>query len=256
MLTTKDETLGLDRCESILFVYYQAFKGRLLNGLIHNIGSPLQSLVFFLEFLEIESPKTFQSQFRDVSSQLGSIISYFDDFRYFDKMAHSPEMNLDIYGFYQLFSKILKADLFFKHSVSLEIQSSVGITLLEMPSKVFVLIFVELVNNALKALRKVEGEKKLIFKLNVTESKNSIIVGVGDSGCGWDVSLDSSTFFKPSYSFWPFFDTKVSEIPSFGMGLFCVKKLLVEYGGSISLTRSSEGMSWVELILPVRDVFI
>lgn len=245
--------------EELLFIYYQAFKGRLLNGLIHNIGSPLQSLMFFVEIMKMEDKffrklENLQSRLDSVYHDLNVIINTFNDFRMLDQLVDSMEKNLNFPDFFWLFSRVLKTDLFFKHNVSLEVRSNVRLAYLGVPSRIFVLIFVELVNNALKSLKRVEGSKRLVFYLEVPDEQERAIIGIGDSGYGWDSSHDVSILFHPLYFSWdPLKKGIYQEVPSFGLGLSCVRELCSKYEIDISLKRL-DNMSWVRLTLPVYGV--
>lgn len=249
-----------DICESILLLYYYAFKGSLLNGLIHNIGSPLQSVLLLFEFPDLTSilgrgrglEETVGSHISAVSTELKGLGETFEDFRMLEQMVETDERTLNIPDFFNLLSKILWADLFFKHNVKLSIKSDFHFMVPDVPSRIMVLVFVELVRNALKALRRTEGSRKLEFVLNVSEAGNKAIIGVGDSGCGWASNTDVSQLFEPYYSGWDPLDTYDSEIPSFGLGLYCIKELLSWYGGEVLIRRDS-GTTWATLVVPFSE---
>lgn len=249
-------SLDIESCETILFMYYQMFKGRLLNGLIHNVGSHLQSIIFLVQLLDVEdnrSSEGSQTHINAIYNALNNISDIFDDFRILDQMTDNREKTLNLGEVYRLFSRILKADLFFKHNISLEIRSGGESIFPEIPSRMFLLVFVELVNNALKALSRVDGEKKLIFDVRITGEQQTAVIRIGDSGCGWSSDADPLDFFKPSYFFWPPVEVRVGEKPSLGLGLYCARELVGQYGGTISLSRS-DSISWVELTLPIYPV--
>lgn len=251
-IITKAET-----CESVLLLYYHAYKGRLLNGLIHNIGSPLQSVMFLFEFLETknfgggdkELREIVDSQLTVVSRELQGVAETFENFRILERMVESYERTLNLPDFLRLFSKVLWTDLFFKHNVKLSIKSDLHFIVPDMPSRIICLIFVEIVRNALKALKRTEGSRKLEFVLNVADDRNKVVIKVGDSGCGWSLDTDTSALFQPYHSRWDPLDVSEIEIPSFGLGLHCVRELISFYGGEISLSRYDD-MTWVTLVLP------
>jgi len=246
--------------EEILLLYYYAFKGKLLDGLIHNIGSPLQSVMFLMELMESSEnvPSDFAkivgSKLELVSREVRTVADTLNDFRFFHQLAESKEGTLNVSEFYHLFARILKADLFCKHNVSISIESTLRVAIPKMPSRIFVLIFVELVRNALKAIKSTGNRGIMKFQLdNDPMSGDRIIVRVGDTGCGLIAEVDLHTFFKPSYSSWNLSGKDVTEMPSFGLGLYCVRDLLSFYGGEISLKRDAD-FTWAEAIIPVETV--
>jgi signal transduction histidine kinase len=246
--------------EEILLLYYYAFKGKLLDGLIHNIGSPLQSVMFFMEFMESSrnAPSDFakivESKLELVSQEVRIVADILSDFRSFQQLAESKEAILNIPEFYHLFARILRADLFCKHNVSISIESTLRVAIPRMPSRIFVLIFVELVRNALRAIKSTGNKGMMKFQLDDDPmSRDRIIVRVGDTGCGLTTGVDLHTLFKPSYSSWNLSKKDVMGMPSFGLGLYCVRDLLFSYGGEISLRRDAD-FTWAEVIIPVETV--
>ncbi|MEJ5300860.1 MAG: ATP-binding protein [Thermodesulforhabdaceae bacterium] len=246
--------------EAILLLYYYAFKGKLLSGLIHNVGSPLQSVMFLVELmgstvnLLSDFDETAKPKLDIISREVKIIADTFSDFRILQQLADSEEEVLDVCEFYHLITRILKADIFCKHNVSISIKSSLRVAIPQMPSRVFVIMFVELVRNALKAIKSSSDKGGVEFCIDPsTLSKHEIIVRVIDTGCGWDPDFDSSLLFQPSYSSWDFPKEDFDEIPSFGLGLCCIQDLLSIYGGSISVNRDNN-FTQVEMKIPARMI--
>ncbi len=241
-----EEKNKINKCYEILKLYYDAFKGDLLWGVIHNISTPLQNIRFALDFVKKDLDITYLNL---VEGELSRVFDVLEDFKNIEIFLAERHNNFTFEEVFALISKVLRSDLFFKHHVSLTIDMRENPFLPFHPQE-FVLIFIELVRNALTALRFVDAPRELIF--SVWTDPSSLIFGVGDNGCGWSDETEVMSFFEPGFRNWPegkHLDYEVGI--SLGMGLYCVKKLLEKHNSRVELVRS-KGISWAYVNVPLE----
>ncbi len=245
----------MDQHETVLTLYFRAFQGSLLHGVIHNLSTPLQSLMFLLSFLSREVSPTGQVEGTSecgsqelsrkivmMEEEVSKMCRICEEFRLLDQMVVHETPMVNIPECFGVFSKVLNANLFVKHFVRLSIRGDEGINVISIPARVFTLIFTELVQNAISALKRVEhGRKMMVFRARRDEIRGEVRIEVGDNGCGWHPSQDATSFFAPSVSRWPHLGEGCEdECAHVGMGLFCVRGMLRQYHGEIELFRQGD----------------
>jgi C4-dicarboxylate-specific signal transduction histidine kinase len=101
-------------------------------------------------------------------------------------------------------------------------------------------VLLNLIMNAREAMEKTAGEK--IIEVTSSVERNSIIIGVADSGPGVPPVLKKKIFD-------PFFTTK-KDSP--GIGLSVCYRIVVDHGGSFSVLTSKWGGAEFRVAIPIE----
>lgn len=251
-----------------------AHMGRLLRGLIHNINGPLQNISMLLELMErnhakieghlqSEIPASLRDALRPLcDGQKGRIQRILDQVRVFSEMLkdfmvlqeiESNESEVEINVILEKLSRAYRADLFFKHHVTVTLRPAPKVPLLRLRGRHLVPALEHLVENAVLSMR-ASIEKTLILSSEVTEQH--VIVEVKDSGCGLPKDRSPEELFQPFVTAWP--DEVRSADKTFrhtGLGLTLARKLLEPYGAAVVLKDEENGGSAARVILPKSGTF-
>jgi signal transduction histidine kinase len=105
--------------------------------------------------------------------------------------------------------------------------------------------FVNVLDNAVKY-----SESGTSINLRVQKLINYIIVEIEDEGIG----IDKSDYTKIFKRFYRGNAKKVVESEGSGVGLYLVRRILEEQGGSIRVKKSLSGGSVFQLTLPIEEI--
>ncbi|SMC19455.1 Histidine kinase-, DNA gyrase B-, and HSP90-like ATPase [Desulfacinum hydrothermale DSM 13146] len=246
--------------------------GRLMRGLIHNINGPLQNISMLLELMERNhtrmedlvaslSDQDGSDLPRLLDSEKGRLGRLLEQVRLFSDMLrdfmilHEIEANeseIDVNQILERLGKIYKADLFFKHHVSLRLELAPHVPLLRVLGRHLVPALHHLIQNGLTALR-AASEKELVLATDVFQDE--VWIRVEDNGCGLSDQVPTEELFTPFATHWP---SEVNEQEKgrnhLGLGLALAQHLLSPYGAQVRLEPMETGTRAV-VILPVPGTF-
>ncbi len=251
-----------------------AHMGRLLRGLIHNINGPLQNISMLLELMERNHAKIeghLQSETaaaaRDAlrplcDGQKGRIQRILDQVRVFSEMLkdfmvlqeiESNESEVEINVILEKLSRAYRADLFFKHHVTVTLRPAAKVPLLRVRGRHLIPALEHLVENAVLSMR-ASKEKNLVLSSEVTEEH--VIVEVRDTGCGLPKDRSLEELFEPFVTAWPD-DIRSADKTArhMGLGLTLARKLLEPYGAAIALKPGESGGTTARVVLPKSGTF-
>ncbi|TKJ39740.1 hypothetical protein CEE37_10710 [candidate division LCP-89 bacterium B3_LCP] len=217
--------------------------GRQINGITHNLNSPLTGLMGSVELMAMKYPE-FSSDLDvilELSKTLRDSIAALQN-KYEIETNHTrTAININ----YTLKNNLahLRADLFFKHFVECTPEFGKDIPNLSGSYADFALTFEEILLNAIDAQRE---QNEGWVGVRTYRQDSSIFVEISDKGPGFtDEALRNA--FQP---FWP----EIKEIDEgrvhLGMGLFMCKQWLKPYGGDIELNNPEEGGALVRVRIP------
>ncbi len=250
-----------------------AHMGRLLRGLIHNINGPLQNISMLMELMERNHAKleehleahgaSVQDGWRPLcEGQKGRMQRILDQIRGFSEMLkdfmvlqeiETTESELELNLILEKLSRIYRADLFFKHHVTVIMRPAAKAPLLRLRGQDVVPALKHLVENAVLSMR-ASKEKTLVLSTEVTG--NQVVVEVRDTGCGLPKDRSMEELFQPFVTAWPD-EVRSADKTSrhFGIGLTLAQKLLEPYGASISLKSEESGGTSARVFLPTAGTF-
>jgi signal transduction histidine kinase len=245
----------LPQCfEAVFAKERQSYMGGFTQGLIHNINGPMQNMSMLTELILAGQDRANQfvlahcsndldpwkpihekqkQRLQQLSGQITALTEMLRDFMQLSELERSAsEVNLN--DVVTRLLKALRADLFFKHQVELELRLARDLPLIRILASHLITSLVHLFQNAMLAMRE-SLEKRLIIETR--REGNAIWLTFRDSGCGF--SPDQQAYLlDPFYSGWPAEILKSSrQERHLGLGLFAVRYLLGSHGVRVSLER-------------------
>jgi signal transduction histidine kinase len=255
----------LDRCFRELVRYYRHSScGQLSRGLIHQMNSPLQVLLFQLELLEQRSQEELRILL-EVGNPSGEKLQALQRYRQQKTRQFRLELenirtlarrvvlqgsyeedadcvDIDLNELYRRELDLYLAQPFFRHKVEKSLHFQEGLPRLRGHYLDFSQSFRNLLENALEAM---EGSERCCLTVATALEDGRLILHVGDTGPGISPKIRSRVFE-------PFFTTKGNRShPRAGLGLFMARRLLAPYDGEIRLD-SVPGETWATVSLPVK----
>jgi C4-dicarboxylate-specific signal transduction histidine kinase len=221
--------------------------GKLTSAIAHEIRQPLNSIKILTDgvlFWNREKQKTSYEEmienFEDISKFVNKIDGIIKNLKL---MINSPEkietglfnVNNIIKDVLNLYGQKLK-----DHSIIVVESFDENIDEFTLSEQQFQQVIINLVENAIHALGKVDKKDKKI-SIETKELTNKIIIRISDNGTG--ISNENK-----SKIFEPFFTTR-QDIESMGMGLFVVKNILKTINSNIIVKDNNEGSAIFEIEL-------
>ena len=197
--------------------------GKRVQGIVHNLNSPLNSVIGFAQLLADDYPenkdiKKIINTARTMSGTIKTLLQKTID----DSIAMPKQVNLNTLLNQEL--SFCSQDLFFKHNTALELSLAEQMPDISLVYGDIAQVFQTLFNNAVEAMLKSENRV-----LTITSFVEGYFIGftVRDTGMGMaDEAL--SRIFEPGFS------TKVmTDESGFGLGLALAKIIIDKLGGKI-----------------------
>jgi len=260
-----DAAVLLDRCFGELVRYYRySCCGRLCQGLVHRMNTPLQVLFFQMELLEqksLEELKILPEIGHPAGDKLQTLHRYrVQKIRQFRQELENLQelarnlvrqgaheevedaMPLDLNELYRLELELYQSHPLFRHGVEKHFSFQEDLPPVHGHYLDFSQSFRNLLDNALEAME--GGARRRLTVVTAFEGDQRLLQ-LGDTGPGIPPEVAPRVFE-------PFFTTKRNgENDHAGLGLFMARRLLAPYGGEIRVD-SVPGETWVTLTLPVK----
>lgn len=221
----------------------QAIIGQLTSGIMHDIKTPLQSIVAAMHLVEEQEPGTSKRLSRLENAHLMStknlplICDIIETTLDGSRTINIEKKNSDIVNTIQQ-SLALNTDMARRRQVSVEQNFSAGNAFIPHDSVQFTRVVQNLVKNAIEAAS--DNNEKKIIKVSTVDTKEGFLFTIEDSGKGFDFPQDK--IFKAF---------RTTKLRGTGLGLVITKKIIEAHGGSISALNSSDlGGAKLEVLLP------
>lgn len=263
-----DKTGGV--LEELLVKDRKALLGEMIQGIIHNINGPLQNIFMATELLKDQL--VHHKEFLDNSVHVNKTV--IDDVdRQLDRLDHIQEganslsiiaqnliqgvqieegdMKTDVNLAIKRLIAVFQNNLFFKHRVETRMDLDKKLPRIEIPLSDFWQSAAHLIKNAIEAMEGVDSEK--VLTIRTTYSHDAVHVIFQDTGVGI-LAEDQEKIFSPFYTTKkvPTGDNGNNSCQPLGLGLYCVKYLLLRHGVRIAV-KSSFGNTIISLIIPRKS---
>jgi signal transduction histidine kinase len=252
-LTECQEMLG--RCFEALFAKeHLSYMGGFTQGLIHNINGPMQNMSMLVELLLVGQDRINQfvqarcagdpdkwmqiqekqkQRLQQMSGQINALTEMLRDFMLINEMERN-ESEVDLNLAVSKLIHALRADLFFKHQVELELRLTTDLPLIRVTARHLIPSLVHLFQNAMSAMQDVP-EKRLVVETRY--DGGCVRLSFTDTGCGFTAEQEAH-LFEPFFTGWPpAVLTHTRQERHFGLGLYTVRALLSAYGVKVALER-------------------
>ncbi|MBK8549942.1 MAG: HAMP domain-containing histidine kinase [Ignavibacteria bacterium] len=201
----------------------------------HQLGTPLSSLLGWIEMLRNTEPQT--EELREITNEISNDIDKLNKIAgRFSKIGSQPKLELqNVTNVVQKVSdyvekripSLISSDGKVKKKVIVEINGN-GEANAKINNDLFEWVIENLLKNALDAMEKTNG--KIVF--NILNSKEEIVIDVTDDGKGIDPKFKKDVF-RPGYS---------TKTRGWGLGLSLSKRIIEDYHkGKLMLVESNVG---------------
>jgi PAS domain S-box-containing protein len=224
--------------------------GLLASGLAHNIISPLSAIVMTAEMAKLKFPES--TEIDDILQASNRIQEIISNLMTKSRQEQSRQIiDLDINKMVKTELKFLESNLFYKHSVLLELKQDPDIPTFPGLYGDFSQVFQNLVGNALDAMLDCP-EPLLKVKTGYNKRKKLITLQIRDNGCGIPSEIMDHIFD-------PFFTTKSSVEQSAeqrptggtGLGLVTVQQILSKYDTRVTVESEPGQGSCFTIFIPI-----
>jgi len=227
-----------------------AIIGRLINGMIHNLKSPLTVIVGYNELIRgVADPESekYSGFIEKAAEQMQEMMDNMMIRSTRDHKAKVEELNLSCIIEQEL--ALLDANLHFKHNVYKNIDLDNSLPNLNLVYSDLSQVFHNLLNNALDAMWESEEQKICI---RTYQDQANIYLDIQDNGTGIpEDKLD--LIFDPFYTSKSMKGEQMDSKPvGTGLGLHSCKDLIKHYGGNIKVKSVLQEGSTFTIVLPKK----
>jgi len=218
--------------------------GRVAAGIAHEIRNPLSGINIYLKTLERllergmdqEKAKDIFNHIQSASDKIESVVKRVIDFSKPSRPNYIlANLNEAIEDAISLSAVTLRKNL-----ISLEKKLQEDLPECTFDKHLMEEVILNLVTNGVEALRKTDGERKL--EVHSFAQDETIFVRIADSGPGIPLDMREKVFD-------PFFSTKEGGT---GIGLSLSHRIVVDHGGSLSVSTSKWGGAEFLIEIPCR----
>jgi signal transduction histidine kinase len=218
--------------------------GRVASGIAHEIRNPLSGINIYLDNLEklygegedLHKVKKIFEQLRSASKKIETVVKGVVDF---SKPAEPKFVLTDIH---QPVNEALKlcSVMMRKSGIELEKALSESLPPCRVDPQLIEGVILNLMTNAIEAMRDIDGPKKIMITSSMGNGR--IFLRISDSGPGVSPK-DRDKIFDP------FFTTKNE---SMGIGLSLCQRVILDHGGSLSVSTSQWGGAEFVIEIPIE----
>jgi len=218
--------------------------GRVAAGIAHEIRNPLSGINIYLKTLERllergmeqEKAEDILNHIQSASNKIESVVKRVIDF---SKPSRPNFILANLNGPIEEAISLSTVTLR-KSRISLDKKLQEDLPKCTLDKHLMEEVILNLITNAVEALRIMEGERKM--EVNSFAEGESIFVRMADSGPGIPLDLRDQVFD-------PFFSTKDGGT---GIGLSLSHRIVVDHGGSLSVSTSKWGGAEFLIEIPCR----
>ncbi len=232
-----------------------AIIGRLTQGMVHNLKSPLQVMQTSVDLIETKATKINDYSFFSYTKYILQAITKVNQIMDTLMVKSSKEQKQDlqpvnINELIQREIQLLEGNMYFKNKVKKKYFYDENIANIPLIYAYISQVFYNLINNAMDAM----WEKKSRELTIVTrQDESNIYMDIADTGCGI-AEENLSKIFDPFYTSKPAKgeEKKEGEPTGTGLGLYTCIELLKPFNGEIAITSNPAKGSVFTVVLPKK----
>ena len=217
--------------------------GRRVEGVVHNMNSPLNSILGYAQLVkkdykDNEDVDKIINAAKNISQAVKTLLRKVQQ----DNISMMRPIDINLLIEQEL--ELLKHNLFFKHYVVLQTELSHDLPSVKAVYSDISQSFTNLVNNAIESMH--ESKERNIW-VRTYQTEDMVAIEVRDSGEGIEERYHSA-IFEPYYT-----SKKEKEQGGFGLGLAICKNVAERYGGYITVNSERDKGSTFTLFLPFNN---
>jgi signal transduction histidine kinase len=233
-----------------------AIIGRLTQGMVHNLKSPLQVMQTSVDLIETKATKINDYSFFSYTKYILQAITKVNQIMDTLMVKSSKEQKQDlqpvnINELIQRELQLLEGNMYFKNKIKKKYFYGENIANIPLIYSYISQVFYNLINNAMDAM----WDKKIRELTIVTrQDESKIYMDISDTGCGI-APEDLSKIFDPFYTSKPSKgeEQKEGEPTGTGLGLYTCIELLKPFNGEIAITSNLGKGSVFTVVLPKQE---
>jgi DNA-binding response OmpR family regulator len=233
-----------------------AIIGRLTQGMVHNLKSPLQVIQTSVDLIETKATKNQEDSFSNYTKYIIQSVTKINQIMDTLMIKSRKEQNQDlqlvnINDLVQRELQLLEGNLYFKNKIRKKYVFDEQIDSIPLLYSYISQVFYNLINNAMDSM----WEKKTRELTIVTrQDESKIYMDLADTGCGI-APEDLSKVFDPFYSSKPpkGEEKKEGEPTGTGLGLYTCIELLKPFNGEIAISSNLGQGSVFTVVLPKQQ---
>ena len=230
-----------------------AIIGRLTQGMVHNLKSPLQVMQTSVDLIETKATKINDYSFFSYTKYILQAITKVNQIMDTLMVKSSKEQKQDVQPvnineLIQRELQLLEGNMYFKNKIKKKYFYDENIANIPLIYAYISQVFYNLINNAMDAMWE-KKSRELTIVTRQDESK--IYMDIADTGCGI-APEDLSKIFDPFYTSKPAKgqEQKEGEPTGTGLGLYTCIELLKPFNGEIAISSNPGNGSVFTVVLP------
>lgn len=233
-----------------------AIIGRLTQGIVHNIKTPIQTIFFYKNIVENKSSKLSKpdllTYFKKMVKAAQQINQLLDNLMYKSRMDRAFETTpVNLNDILQKELEFWDANFQFKYKVDKKYSFDEHLPLIHLIHSDISQIFDNLISNALDAMW---NRKEQTLTIVTRQDDERVYIDFIDTGCG--ISPENlSKIFDPFYTSKPAKgqEAKLGEPTGTGLGLYTCAELVKSLGGEILIKSEINRGSTFTVVLSKRN---
>lgn len=233
-----------------------AIIGRLTQGMVHNLKSPLQVMQTSVDLIETKATKindySFFSYTKYILQAITKVNQIMDTLMVKSRKEQKQDLqDVNINELVQREIQLLEGNLYFKNKIKKKYFYDENIANIPLIYSYISQVFYNLINNAMDAM----WDKKVRELTIVTrQDESKIYMDISDTGCGI-AQEDLSKIFDPFYTSKPpkGEEKKEGEPTGTGLGLYTCIELLKPFNGQIAISSNLGKGSIFTVVLPKQE---
>lgn len=233
-----------------------AIIGRLTQGMVHNLKSPLQVIQTSVDLIETKANKIQEDSFYNYTKYIIQSVTKINQIMDTLMIKSRKEQNQDlqlvnINDLVQRELQLLEGNLYFKNKIKKKYVFDEQIDSIPLLYSYISQVFYNLINNAMDSMW---GKKTRELTIVTRQDESKIYMDLADTGCGI-APEDLSKVFDPFYSSKPpkGEEQKEGEPTGTGLGLYTCIELLKPFNGEIAISSNLGKGSVFTVVLPKQQ---
>ncbi|OCQ94327.1 hybrid sensor histidine kinase/response regulator [Oscillatoriales cyanobacterium USR001] len=237
-LNTNLEKLVEQKTKQLIEQQKTAIIGRLTQGMVHNLRSPLQVIQTSVDLIESKAAKLNDNSLFDYSKYINRSVAAINEIMetLMFKSIKDQKGDLQLVNLNELLARelqLLESNLYFKHKVSKKYIFDETLPSIPLIYSYFSQVFHNLIDNALHAMWEMQNPSLTIL---TRQDESRIYMDIEDSGCGIPPEQIPNIFdffytSKPAKGQ----EKKEGEPTGTGLGLYTCLELLKPFNGEITI---------------------
>ncbi|WP_293126394.1 hybrid sensor histidine kinase/response regulator [Microcoleus sp. bin38.metabat.b11b12b14.051] len=233
-----------------------AIIGRLTQGMVHNLKSPLQVIQTSVDLIETQATKIQEESLFNYTKYISQAVTKINQIMDTLMMKSRKEQNQDLQAvnindLVQREIQLLEGNLYFRNKIRKKYFYDEQIESIPLIYSYISQVFYNLINNAMDAMWERKSRELTIV---TRQDESSIYMDIADTGCGI-APENFSKLFDPFYtSKPPKGEEKIEGEPTgTGLGLYTCIELLKPFDGEIAISSNVGQGSVFTVVLPKQQ---